>query len=217
MFEDRDNDVSSLFLEDSKEKKRVGRNAVAMKGKRGGGRGAVRLPQDMLSRREKSQYTKPSPVITYKLGESVREEHREMLDLIKQGLIPSLSELRGLPPLEAQDAVVMLRKMHTNEKLIGEWKFYNKADLIDVMENEFRVRKVQGGKVLRLPIHTETAKEAVKVEEQAKYQVLAAFNADFNAAGLFTGEQAGKILDGAASMVEDWEGQIELEIRISIR
>jgi hypothetical protein len=109
---DRDNDVNSIFLEDSRSKKRIAIGIHSRASRRGYIRGGVKTQSDYLSRKEKN-----------KLNGEVRIYN--MYDEYKNLENCDLTEILKKEPHEIKAILTMIKDNNTANKICSKFRFSN--------------------------------------------------------------------------------------------
>jgi hypothetical protein len=203
------NQEEKLFYEEIRDKKKASHGIHGRASRTKGFKGKVYFPSDLMSRKEKREYTKPGKVETYYMDE------RDI------NLVKSLEEIEKMNPEEARSYILRIKSKYTNKQLRNHWglksdyylynKLYKKYNVPTEKERtaaatEARMRK----RAIELYGQAEERPQAILTPAQTQEDTS---RMRLVLSGVFSGKEAGDRILALASVLQK---EINYKVRLMV-
>ena len=191
-----------MFEEEVRDKKRTASGVHSRTGKRGYV-GQMRMPSDIMSRKDKYNYRKAGKVFIYNMYENIMP----------------LKEFKALPLEERKKAMVEYQRRHTNASIMKTWgmdtyQFYTKLLIkeLGLREDASKKKKRPKDNKKETPVEAYLVQEEVKPAPAVPEEPEDGFAFRFR--GTFNAEQITKKLDKVSLILDGEESDFELVLTI---
>ena len=191
------NQYEKSFKEEVREKKRTGSGVHSKTGKQGRVRGGVKTPADLLTGKDKKEYTQSSPVTTSN---------------IYYDKIMSLQEFKQLPKNRKMLVLDAYRKRFSAKEIAKEWQLSNPSTVY------YYYRSYLSSPAEKAPSSSDKTNSSRLPASSAATERKPASHSDSKCAFVMQGEYRASLLkgrfEGLARMMANDDSRYEVEVRV---